>query len=223
MAALQSNAVMTNNSLLPPNHTQFEKDLETVSSRISDIPVTIRDIWNPDTCPLELLPWLAWALSIDSWKDYWPESVKRARLRNAIAISRIKGTPQSLKDVVRSFGVEMEIDEVSEDLAPFQFNIKIDVNNVGAQNSEFTRDVVEEISRTKRSSSYFELQQQVKIAAPIAITGRVRVARFIRFSATIPESNLPTDLGNMKDPIKKTIDLGSMNDPHTKIIDLGVM
>lgn len=214
---------MNHISLLPPNHTQFENNLENVSSRISDVPVNIRDVWNPDTCPLELLPWLAWALSIDSWKDYWSESVKRARLRDAVAISREKGTAKSLHDVVNSFGVVMELDEVSADLAPFQFNIKIDVNNVGAQNSEFTRDVIEEISRTKRSSSYFELQQQVKIAAPIAITGRVRVARFIRFSATTSESNLPTDLGNMKDPIKKTIDLGSMNDPHTQIIDLGVM
>lgn len=214
---------MTNSSLLPPNHTQFEKDLETVSSRISNIPVAIRDVWNPDTCPLELLPWLAWALSIDSWKDYWPESVKRARLRSAVAISRRKGTRQSLNDVVASFDVEMELDEVSANLAPFQFNVKIDVNNVGAQNAEFTKDVLEEISRTKRSSSYFELQQQIKITAPIAITGRVRVARFIRFSATTPESIFPTNLGSMKDPIKRTIDLGSMNDPYTKIIDLGVL
>jgi hypothetical protein len=124
---------------------------------------------------------------------------------------------------VASFGIEMELDEDSANLAPFQFNVKIDVNNVGAQNAEFTSDVLQEIARTKRSSSYFELQQQLNIVGSIAIIGRVRVARFIRFSATTPESNLPTDLGNMKDPIKKTINLGSMNDPHTQIIDLGVM
>ncbi|MEY8263572.1 MAG: phage tail protein I, partial [Bermanella sp.] len=162
---------MTAISLLPPNNTKFERDLENVSSRISDVPVAIRDVWNPDTCPVELLPWLAWAMSIDSWKDYWPESVKRDRIRNAIAISRQKGTAKSLHDVVSSFGTVMELDETSADLAPFQFNIKIDVNNVGAQNSEFTRDVIQEISRTKRSSSYFELQQQVKIGTDIAITG----------------------------------------------------
>ena len=214
---------MNNISLLPPNHTQFENDLETVSSRISNIPVEIRDIWNPDTCPFELLPWLAWSLSIDSWKDYWTESVKRARLRDAVSISRKKGTAKSLHDVVSSFGVLMELDETSADLAPFQFNIKIDVNNVGAQSAEFTRDIIEEISRTKRSSSYFELQQQVKIAAPIAITGWVRVARFIRFSATTPVASFPSELGSIADPVTQTIALGSVHDPVIDRIELGVL
>lgn len=214
---------MNNISLLPPNQTPFESDLETVSSRISNLPVEIRDVWNPDTCPLELLPWLAWALSIDSWKDYWPESVKRARLRNAITISRRKGTRQSLNDVMSSFGVEMDLDETNEDLAPFQFNVKIDVNNTGALSSEFTRDVVEEISRTKRSASYFELQQQVNVSSPIAIIGRLRTARFIRFTASTPESNFPKDLGSMLAPSSNNIDLGSMLNPVSNIIDLGEM
>lgn len=209
---------MNNISLLPPNQTPFESDLETVSSRISDLPVEIRDVWNPDTCPLELLPWLAWALSIDSWKDYWPESVKRARLRNAIAISRRKGTRQSLNDVMSSFGVEMDLDETNEDLAPFQFKIKIDVNNVGAQNSEFTRDVIDEISRTKRSASYFELQQQVNVSAPIAITGRIRVARFIRFTANTPEPFLPQNLGDLSAPVSREIVLGDLGVPTESII-----
>lgn len=211
---------MIKKNLLPPNHTPFESDLETVSSRISDIPVTIRDLWNPDTCPLELLPWLAWALSIDSWKDYWPESVKRARLRNAIAISKRKGTRQSLNDVIASFGIEMELDETNANLAPFQFNIKIDVNNVGAQNSEFTRDIVEEISRTKRSASYFELQQQVKVTTPILITGRIRVARFMRFSA-IGTDAFPTNLGEITDPVIQIISLGNLGDPVTQEYILG--
>lgn len=211
---------MNSPSLLPPNHTEFERNLETVSSRISDVPVDIRDVWNPNTCPTELLPWLAWALSIDNWKDYWPESVKRALLNNAINVSQHKGTGQSVRDVVNSFGVDMTLDETSTNLAPFQFNIEININNVGAQNSDFTRDVVDEVARTKRSASYFELQQQIKASSPIAITGCIRVARFIRFSATGPE-RLPEALGELDDQATQPILLGELGDPVTKEYILG--
>lgn len=215
---------MTNISLLPPNHTKFESDLEQVSSRISNAPVAIRDVWNPDTCPLDLLPWLAWALSIDTWKDYWPESIKRARLRNAVAISRRKGTRQSLSDVIDSFGTVMELDETSADLAPFQFNVKIDVNNVGAQSSEFTRDVIDEISRTKRSSSYFELHQKINIESDISVTGRVRVARFVRLTVSTPvfiDLVFPTELGDITDPRVEAYELGNITDSLVEAYELG--
>jgi hypothetical protein len=54
--------------------------------------VAIRAVWSPDDCPLDLLPWLAWGLSLDNWSTDWPESIKRERVRKAIAIARRKGT-----------------------------------------------------------------------------------------------------------------------------------
>lgn len=210
-------------SLLPINHSVFERSLELTSSRIDNIPTPIRDVWNPQTCPLELLPWLAWAYSIDSWKDYWPESVKRSILEKAIEVSKRKGTRQSLLDVVSSFGIEMNIDETSTTLAPFQFNVEIDINTVGAQDNEFTRDVVNELSRTKRSSSYFELQQKIKLKSEITLIGRVRVSRLIRFSAKTPGPDFPTDLGNMNHPVSTAINLGSLNTRITQTIDLGTL
>jgi len=46
-------------SILPPGSTPLEKALEQVAARLLDVEVAIRDVWSPDDCPLDLLPWLA--------------------------------------------------------------------------------------------------------------------------------------------------------------------
>ncbi|HHA2458269.1 TPA: phage tail protein I, partial [Stenotrophomonas maltophilia] len=69
-------------NLLPTNATHAERALaRAIVAR--PLPVDITALWDADRCPTALLPWLAWALSVDEWKAYWPEAVKRARVRTA--------------------------------------------------------------------------------------------------------------------------------------------
>ena len=75
-------------SLLPPNTTPQERALEATLSRISDVAVPLRALYLPGEIPLDQLPWLAWQLSVESWKPYWTEEVRRARVRNAMKIHR---------------------------------------------------------------------------------------------------------------------------------------
>lgn len=174
-------------SLLPPNATQYERDLETVSSQIETVPVQIRDVWNADDCPVDLLPWLAWAMSIDSWKSYWPEHVKRGRIRDAVQVQKEKGTRKSVTKVVQSFGAELELKEWFEQTpvgAPHSFNVLLNVNDMGAQTAEFTSDIVQEIKRVKSTRSYFEVQQGITVAGDLALHGQIRIAKFIRLGAT---------------------------------------
>ncbi|HBB1235515.1 TPA: phage tail protein I, partial [Escherichia coli] len=49
------------NSLLPPSASSFMRCAEAVGTRITDIPVDLNTLWSPDTCPVHLLPYLAWA------------------------------------------------------------------------------------------------------------------------------------------------------------------
>lgn len=79
-------------TLLPPNATKTERSLEAATARIGEIPITIGDLWNPQTCPTDLLPWLAWALSVDFWDSDWPEERKRAAIAASIDWHRHKGT-----------------------------------------------------------------------------------------------------------------------------------
>lgn len=48
------------NSLLPPGSTSLERRLAQTCSGISDLQVPLRDLWNPATCPVSFLPYLAW-------------------------------------------------------------------------------------------------------------------------------------------------------------------
>ncbi|WP_336800662.1 phage tail protein I [Kaistia sp. MMO-174] len=93
-------------AMLPNNATRYE--LSLVGGMLSSaLQVPIGDLWNADRCPIALLPFLAWAFSVDVWDEAWPEEVKRSVVRNAIPLHRIKGTLEGIRRHVRLAGGEV--------------------------------------------------------------------------------------------------------------------
>jgi phage tail P2-like protein len=90
--------------LLPPNATTTEIALAQTFARTEDLPTPARLMWNPDTCPLAFLPWLAWSLSVDEWDADWPEETKRAVIRESIGIHRQKGTLWAVRRALAAAG-----------------------------------------------------------------------------------------------------------------------
>lgn len=115
--------------LLPPNASPLERALSLApAASLADVPVAIDTIWNPATCPVALLPWLAWGLSIDLWDSAWSEAEKRAAIADAIQFQRRKGTPASLRTVLDRFDPLIEIVEWFKDrdtLDPYQFRLEL--------------------------------------------------------------------------------------------------
>lgn len=101
------NAVPT----LPPNTTPLERAIARACAALADTPVPIADLWSPERCPVELLPFLAWTLSVDRWDDSWPESVKRGTIKAARYIHQHKGTIAAVRGVVESLGYIIKITE----------------------------------------------------------------------------------------------------------------
>ncbi|EAN2206196.1 phage tail protein I [Salmonella enterica] len=99
------------NSLLPPSASNFMRCAEAVGTRITDIPVDLNTLWSPDTCPVHLLPYLAWAFSVDRWDRNWPEETKRQVIRDAWLIHRHKGTISALRRAVEPLGYLIEVKE----------------------------------------------------------------------------------------------------------------
>lgn len=64
-----------------------------------------------DTCPANLLPWLAWAFSVDRWDEKWPEATKRAVIRDAYFIHCHKGTIGAIRRVVEPLGYLINVKE----------------------------------------------------------------------------------------------------------------
>jgi phage tail P2-like protein len=115
---------MSDESLLPPNAATQEITLESVIEPGTDLPIPIRDLWKPDTCPASLLPWLAWALSVDEWDSDWPEAIKRSVIAQSVSIHRKKGTVHAVRRALEILGVQVELREwFEQNAAPHTFSL----------------------------------------------------------------------------------------------------
>ncbi|MCW2078019.1 UNVERIFIED_ORG: hypothetical protein M2193_000194 [Bradyrhizobium japonicum] len=82
--------------ILAPNATEYERTLASQVDRLLELDIPIRLLWNPWECPENLLPYLAWALSVDLWDSSWPITKRRSVVANAIRHHRLKGTLQGI-------------------------------------------------------------------------------------------------------------------------------
>lgn len=172
-------------SLLPPTATAAEKAIEAATARISDIATPLRDLMNPDTCPVDLIPWLAWALSIDSWRSEWPEFIKRARIRSALEIQRRKGTAASVREVVQAFGGAVAITEWWQTDPPgdphtFELQVTLAGSGGAEASAQFVDDVIAEVTRTKPARSHFTFTQGLSAVGNVGVVAAARAAVYIR-------------------------------------------
>lgn len=96
----------TARAMLPSNATRYERAL-LGGMLASALPVPIADLWSADRCPIALLPFLAWAMSVDVWDEAWSETIKRSVVRNALSMHRLKGTLEGIRRHVRLAGGEV--------------------------------------------------------------------------------------------------------------------
>lgn len=131
------------NSLLPPGSSALERRLAEACGDISTVPVPLRELWNPDTCPEHLLPWLAWSFSVDRWDEAWPEAVKRQVVRDAYFIHRQKGTIAAVRRVVEPFGFLIRVIEWWQSgETPGTFRL-----DIGVQDQGITEETYRELER----------------------------------------------------------------------------
>lgn len=93
--------------LLPRNSTALERAV--ASACANDLPVPIRDLWDVDNCPDNLIPWLGWALHVDGWDEAATIEQKRNAIRDAVLLHRKKGTPWALKRALSKLGIDIDI------------------------------------------------------------------------------------------------------------------
>lgn len=174
-------------SLLPPNSTALERALEAATARLGALPVPLRSLVDPDTCPLPLLPYLAWAVSIDAWSSDWPEPVKRARVRRAIEIQRLKGTAASVRAVVESFGGGVALREwwqLDPPGPPHSFTMAVELSGRDGTpaTAAFADAVINEVRRTKPVRSSFTFTQGVRFSGAAGLIAAARPVIFTRLS-----------------------------------------
>jgi phage tail P2-like protein len=91
-------------TLLPPSAQAIEFDLEQLSARLHGSALPLTTLWDPLSCGTHILPWLAWAFSIDDWDPNWSEDAKRNAIAASIAVHRKKGTVGAVRRALNSAG-----------------------------------------------------------------------------------------------------------------------
>jgi phage tail P2-like protein len=118
--------------LLPINSTPLERALDAATADLTPIP--LRNIYDPQTCPVQMLPFLAWECSVDRWDEAWPVNVKRAAISASYYIHKHKGTIGALRRVVEPLGYLVQVLEwwqTEPEGVPGTFALEIGVMETG--------------------------------------------------------------------------------------------
>lgn len=149
---------MTNKTLLPPSSTKLEKKLSQAIT--CDLPIQLRSLWDPQTCPYELLPYLAWQYSVDYWDENWSEQTKRKVISEAFEIHQHKGTKEAIRRAVSSFGYLIDLVEWwQNDKTPGTFSIDIGVLDKGITDESYNElvRIIEDVKPVSRHLSGMSL------------------------------------------------------------------
>ena len=129
-------------SLLPLNSTPLELAVEAANYESTLIP--LRTLYDADTCPEHLLPYLAWSWSVDRWNNNWAPEAKRTAIRSAYDVHARKGTIGSLRRVVEPLGYLIDVvewfDTVPEGV-PGTFALEVGLKDAG-----ITEELYEELA-----------------------------------------------------------------------------
>lgn len=161
-------------SLLPPNATPLERAMEAAMRQPIDIP--IGKLWSAADCPLELLPYLAWALGVEDWDSDWPAAVKRAAVRDAFKIHREKGTLAGLKRVLMNAGAEYEYVERPSGVP---MTARLSIFN---SNAVYLPNITASIDRVKRASLDLEIVLAAAASGDVFLAGGLGAATFVEIS-----------------------------------------
>jgi phage tail P2-like protein len=168
------------NDLLPPSATSQERAIAAATSRVSDVPVPIRTLWNAQTCPVDLLPWLAWALSVDTWYSDWTEVRKRAVIAAAVNTARFKGTKKAVSEALAALSASSVIVEWFQKTpvgTPHTFTINIVSNDTSI---ETQAAIAKEINRTKPVRSQYDIVFGTAAEGSVNVVGVFQPTIFVR-------------------------------------------
>lgn len=168
---------MSDVSILKPNATPHEHALEQAIQKGKPDLTPIAQLMDPETCPAELLGWLAWAFSVDVWETTWTEATKREVIRRAIDVHRVKGTGGAVRRALASIGLGSVISEWFEHGgAPHTFLIDVGVEDVFAAGFLIDPDLVAEVDQVIRNVKPVRSKYELTIGEGMEAAGYVRTA-----------------------------------------------
>lgn len=174
-------------SLLPPNAQASEMAIEAAMRADIDIG-QVGNLWNPATCPAELLPFLAWGLAIARWDPEWTEDERRAAIMDAIPFHQRKGTRAIVREVLDRFDPLLELVEWFEanpPRAPYTFEVRMPANLIPASflSAETAAAIIRDVASVKPARAHFTFVQYLEAQALAWLSGGAMTATAVRLDA----------------------------------------
>lgn len=144
--------------LLPGNTTAQERAIDASAARLGEVPVVVREMWNPDACPANLLAWLAWAFSVDEWDPAWTDQQKRQTIKRSIDVHKYKGTIGAVREALGALQFEARVQEWFNQVPegdPYTFRVQLEANQVGISQSAL-QGLITLINQTKNLRSHLD-------------------------------------------------------------------
>ncbi|MGE6300614.1 phage tail protein I [Serratia liquefaciens] len=161
-------------TLLPPNAIPQERALEQATiEEVLSIPDLIRIVKNPALCPVELLPWLAWEYSVDTWNTDWTEEEKRAAIARAAYIHRHRGTRAAIEMSLSSSPFASDVVEWFEKTPrgePYTFSLDVTQDDRPITLTD-VQDLKSAVMKGKNLRSWFDVSFKGRLDGKAILAG----------------------------------------------------
>lgn len=171
-------------NILPPNSTLLEKAFASAVS-LPVCPSPHASLLHPEFCPIDFLPWLAFDYGVKSWNPEWSINVKRAQIKAAPIINRVRGTALAVSETVKAFGGAIVMREWFEKTpkgtpGTVSFILSLSDSDGNAPSAEYLNQVIKAIEAAKPLHVHFDfsLSENFRIAiTPVCVARSVNFAR----------------------------------------------
>lgn len=166
-------------TMLPQNATDLERAIEAAIAR--DLPVPVRSLWDVDSCPDNVIPWLGWALHVDGWDEGASVAQKREAIRESVRLHRKKGTPWALKRALATLGIDVDVFDQQAQRAVYA---ELDPNRI---DGTWKLDGSHKIQPLELSAMLPQIQHWAQFIVRVNLTSVTRDAMFSRLVALVEE------------------------------------
>ena len=207
--------------LLPHNSTPLERALATACDLGVD-PEIIRGVADSARCPVDFLPWLAWAMSVEGWESAETEEQQRALIRQSIPIHKHKGTVGAIRRVLKAVGVTADYKEWTQipGAVPYSFELIAWANdNRPGEGSILSPQLFQRlralVDATKNERSHYRLRLGARFDSALGLANASQVRALDRRTFdplplqpdALEQSMVLSNATDMQGVIRQTADL----------------
>lgn len=169
-------------SLLPPNATKLERNIEQLGERTTRLLVPFIELHRVEQCPVPFLAWLAWDHRVEYWRSDWSEAEKRQAIEESTAFNAQRGTRSSIESLLSKFAENFQLKawhEFNPPQAPFTFVVIIKDVSISIDQLLQIQTAVE---ATKSARDNFSISAKVVSSGNIQIVGACHSGETVKLS-----------------------------------------